>query len=161
TPALAEVGGKGLSLARAAAAGLPVPPGFILAVAYFDDWLGQLHATAEYQQFLESGQENLSAACSALKERALQFQFSPVEDALLADACQPFSDQALFAVRSSSPEEDLAGSSFAGGYETVLGVNRATLKEAVRRCFASCLDVRVVVYKREHGFDVSAPKIAV
>jgi hypothetical protein len=29
----------------------------------------------------------------------------------------------LFAVRSSSPEEDLVGASFAGGYDTILGVN--------------------------------------
>lgn len=30
----------------------------------------------------------------------------------------------MFAIRSSSPEEDLVGISLAGGYEIVLGVNR-------------------------------------
>ena len=67
----------------------------------------------------------------------------------------------LFAVRSSSPEEDLATASFAGGYETRLGVRPADLEDAVRHCFASSLDERVFVYKKEHGFDVLSPRIAV
>jgi pyruvate,water dikinase len=160
-PALTEVGGKGLSLVQSASAGLPVPPGFILSVSYFDDWLSPLRATDEFQRFLQAGQDELNAACTALKNRALELQFTSEQSALLAEAVEHFNDTALFAVRSSSPEEDLAGSSFAGGYETVLGVSRATIEDAVRRCFASCLDVRVVLYKREHGFDVSTPKIAV
>ncbi|MEZ4338072.1 MAG: PEP/pyruvate-binding domain-containing protein [Sandaracinaceae bacterium] len=64
-------------------------------------------------------------------------------------------------MRSSSPDEDLGVASFAGGYETRLGVARDGLEEAVRACFASCLDARVLVYKREHGFDPFAPRIAV
>ena len=67
----------------------------------------------------------------------------------------------LLAVRSSSPEEDLEGASFAGGYETSLGVTEAGLETAVRHSFASCLDERVFVYKQEHGFAVDRPRIAV
>ena len=67
----------------------------------------------------------------------------------------------LFAVRSSSPEEDLESASFAGIYETVLGVTDESLGEAIKTCFASALDERVAAYKMEHGYDVSEPKIAV
>lgn len=35
------------------------------------------------------------------------------------------------------------------------------LESAVRHCFASSLDVRVLTYKKEHGFDVWSPRIAV
>ena len=70
-------------------------------------------------------------------------------------------DDVLFAVRSSSPEEDLASASFAGGYETRLGVRPDDLDDAVRHCFASSLDERVLVYKKEHGFDVFSPRLAV
>ncbi len=42
-----------------------------------------------------------------------------------------------FAVRSSATAEDLAGVSFAGQYESVLGVSREDLPEVVRRVFAS------------------------
>ena len=51
--------------------------------------------------------------------------------------------------------------SFAGAYETVLGVQPEGIVDAVRRAFASCLDERVLVYKREHGFAVDRPRIAV
>ncbi len=79
----------------------------------------------------------------------------------LASALNDFEKVSLFAVRSSSPEEDLDGLSFAGGYETVLGVVSDKICSAVKRAFASCLDYRVFVYKKEHGFDIFAPKIAV
>ncbi|MFO8059665.1 MAG: PEP/pyruvate-binding domain-containing protein, partial [Bacillota bacterium] len=67
----------------------------------------------------------------------------------------------LMAVRSSSPQEDLEGVSFAGGYVTTLGVTEDELVEAIRASFASCFDERVVLYKREHEFAVDDPRIAV
>ncbi|GKT31818.1 Phosphoenolpyruvate synthase like protein, partial [Aduncisulcus paluster] len=66
-----------------------------------------------------------------------------------------------FAVRSSSPEEDLSGASFAGGYETVLGVTKDTVLDAVKEAFVSCLDERVFFYKHQNGFDTSNVRIAV
>lgn len=48
-----------------------------------------------------------------------------------------------FAVRSSSPEEDLEQASFAGGYQTSLGVVEEGFEEAFRRCFASLFEERV------------------
>ena len=79
----------------------------------------------------------------------------------LEDLCNSLAalgEDVLFAVRSSSPEEDLASASFAGGYETRLGVPPADLENAVRHCFASSLDARVLVYKKERGFDVLMPE---
>jgi pyruvate,water dikinase len=64
-------------------------------------------------------------------------------------------------VRSSSPEEDLVSASFAGGYETMLGVRGDELEQALQHCLASAFDERVFIYKREHGFDVLSPRIAV
>ena len=64
-------------------------------------------------------------------------------------------------MRSSSPREDLSGPSFAGLYESVLGAGSANLVDAVRKCFGSCLDARVLLY--EHRMDVRdfSPAIAV
>ena len=67
----------------------------------------------------------------------------------------------IFAVRSSSPEEDLEGASFAGGYETILGVPVAGIEEALHHSFASCFDERVFLYKVEHGFPTHEPRIAI
>ena len=95
--------------------------------------------------------------CVALPLTATQRQ--ALED--LRKNLAALGDDVLFAVRSSSPEEDLASASFAGVYETRLGVRPADLDDAVRHCFASSLDERVLVYKKEHGFDVLSPRIAV
>ena len=52
------------------------------------------------------------------------------------------------AVRSSSVEEDLAGRSFAGQYETVLGVEGTdAVLAAVRRCWASAASATVREYQ--------------
>jgi phosphohistidine swiveling domain-containing protein len=55
-----------------------------------------------------------------------------------------------FAVRSSAAVEDLAGASFAGQYETVLGVRLDELPDAVRRVFDSAASARVAAYRQAH-----------
>ena len=82
----------------------------------------------------------------------------------LNEALKAFREQNhghLFAVRSSSPEEDLEGASFAGGYETTLGVTVDGIEAAIRHSFTSSFDERVFVYKKEHGFYIDQPSMAV
>lgn len=55
----------------------------------------------------------------------------------------------------------MESASFAGGYETRLGVPLDGLEDAIRHCAASSLDARVLIYKREHGFDALTPRLAV
>jgi phosphohistidine swiveling domain-containing protein len=56
------------------------------------------------------------------------------------------------AVRSSGVAEDLDGASFAGQYETVLGVGgREALAAAVLQCWASAHDPRVALYQERRG----------
>jgi pyruvate,water dikinase len=160
-PEISEVGGKGWSLIRMSQKGLPVPSGFVLAVEFFNSWFQLLQASPEWKAFLESENKDLSIACANLKKATETFPLDKEQSETLSKALTSFAPEQLFAVRSSSPEEDLEGSSFAGGYETVLGVKAQNIVNAIRTAFASCLDNRVVVYKREHGFDTTKPKIAV
>lgn len=167
TAPLSEVGGKAHSLMRMADAKLPVPPGFVLPVAFFESWFDELKKTPSWDKFsnvTEGTGAALQKACDDLKAETSKLTFDAEQKKLVEEAakkCAAGNDKVLFAVRSSSPEEDLAGSSFAGGYETILGVTIAKLEDAVRRAFASCLDVRVAVYKSQHGFNVHKPSIAV
>lgn len=158
---LSQVGGKGLSLIKSSESGMPVPPGFVLSVHFFTPWLEQLKTSPEWTAFSQATAEQMQATCSALKSASAGFTFTNEQREAIDEFLEDFEADALFAVRSSSPEEDLEGASFAGGYETILGVNKTSIESAVRRAFASCLDFRVAAYKREHGFDVSSPKIAV
>lgn len=160
TPALSEVGGKGFSLVQMSRF-MPVPPGFVLTTKFFEPWWQQLFGSEEWKQFESSTDEDLPRISSQLKSHAMFLNFNDDQNDALAEAISKFDANELFAVRSSSPEEDLEGTSFAGLYETVLGVSRKNIQAAVRTCFASCLDSRILAYKREHGFNLRAPKIAV
>ena len=161
---IAEVGGKGYSLIRMAEAGLPVPPGAVLTTRFFAPWFDEIKASTSWTALADAPRDNWATLCTELKELCPTLKRSPRQQQALEyireTLAAPAGDS-LFAVRSSSPEEDLPSASFAGGYETRLGVRPAELDDAVRHCFASSLDVRVLVYKKEHGFDVLSPRIAV
>ncbi len=159
-----EVGGKGHSLFRMVKAGLPVPPGVVLTTEFFASWFLEIQATATWTALADATSDNWAPLCNELKGLCpalplVASQRQALED--LRKILATLGDDVLFAVRSSSPDEDLARASFAGGYETRLGVRPADLLDAVRLCFASSLDERVLVYKKEHGFDVLSPRIAV
>lgn len=159
-----EVGGKAASLIRMTDGGLPVPPGAVLATTFFAPWFDAIKSSATWAQLTEAAPEDWEPLCSALKNCVNFLPLTATQqgnlDEVLRGIDVPNVD-VRFAVRSSSPEEDLTAASFAGGYETRLGVHPDDLEGAVRECFASSLDVRVLTYKKTLGFDVWSPRIAV
>jgi pyruvate,water dikinase len=161
---VAEVGGKGHSLIRMAEAGLPVPPGAVLTTEFFAPWLDAIRASPTWAALAAADPDAQGGLCDELKRLCLDLALTANQrEALerLREQLPARGEGAFWAVRSSSPEEDLASASFAGGYETKLGVRWHELEQALRHCFASTFDERVLVYKREHGFDVLSPRIAV
>ncbi len=161
---LAEVGGKGYSLIRMVEEGLPVPPGAVLTTEFFAPWFDEIKASATWTALADATPDKWATLCNELRELCVALPLTATQRQALEDLRKNLAalgDDVLFAVRSSSPEEDLAFASFAGGYETRLGVRPTDLDDAVRHCFASSLDERVFVYKKEHGFDVLSPRIAV
>ena len=133
-PELAQVGGKAMSLISMTHHGLPVPPGFVLTVDFFEPWLEVIKKTPEWAKVLNGSLQSLKQNCDTVKARALELELDDMRKQALAESLESLkADDAslLFAVRSSSPEEDLEGLSFAGGYETTLGVTEETLEDAV------------------------------
>jgi phosphoenolpyruvate synthase/pyruvate phosphate dikinase len=160
-PALDQVGGKGLSLMRLFQAGFPVPPGFVLTTAFFEPWIVLLKATPAWKQFLATDPAGLRDVCQRLKAISAGYELSTEHKTRLREALIVFDEKTLLAVRSSSPEEDLGSASFAGGYETVLGVTADRLEAGIHTVFATCLDARIVIYKRERGLPAAEPRIAI
>lgn len=161
TPPIDRVGGKALSLIEATRAGFPVPDGIVLDVDFFRDWLGEIERGEAWAVFLGAPDDELRLRCDAVKTSCRELRLAENLREALESAVRELSAEGLFAVRSSSPEEDLEGSSFAGGYETTLGVTRAGLEEAIRHSFVSVFDERVVRYKRQRGVRADQPRIAV
>jgi phosphohistidine swiveling domain-containing protein len=116
-----EVGVKAANLGVVMAAGFPVPDGIVLTA----DALGRAFSDR---------QDNATAPLlleSWLNEVLERLGPGPV------------------AVRSSALAEDLADASYAGQYETVLGVEGlGPVNAAVRRCWESASTARVAAYER-------------
>lgn len=135
----ADAGVKATTLGMLARAGLAVPEGLVLTAAAARQALG-----------------NLGPAAAPEQVRAVPLP-SEVE-AALAEIADHFGD-AVLAVRSSAGAEDLPDASYAGQYDSVLGVRGpSALAEAVRRCWASAYGERVRAYRWR---DEDPPTIAV
>ena len=164
TPDISQVGGKAASLIRLTQAGFTVPDGFVLTSDFFSPWIDEVKSSTEWQSVctrLESpGATGLREMCEAVKRIAEKLSFSETQQTQLEEISISLGNHRLV-VRSSSPEEDLSGTSFAGLYRTFLNITSRTLETAIRGCFESCLDERVLLYKRENSYKVEAPSIAV
>ncbi len=161
-PPIEQVGGKALALIQMTVAGMPVPPGFVLSVKYFEPWLEVLKGSPAWDELTKT--DDIGKMAEKLQHICRSLEFSESQKNELENALKTFREQNhghLYAVRSSSPEEDLEGASFAGGYETTLGVTVDAIEAAIRHSFTSSFDERVFLYKKEHGFRLDQPRIAV
>jgi rifampicin phosphotransferase len=163
-PQLDQAGGKALALIQMTRAGMPVPPGFVLTVQFFEPWMNTLQATSEWAVLINSRVVGFGEATKALQGLCRGLQYTDQQKEVLDIALKAFRATYhgnLFAVRSSSPEEDLEGASFAGGYETTLGVTVEAIAAAIQHSFTSSFDERVFLYKNEQSFPIQQPRIAV
>ena len=161
---VADVGSKAYSLIRMLEAGLPVPPGAVLTTEFFAPWFDAIRASSTWTALADANPDAWSTLCDELKRLCSDLALTANQRDTLEELRKQLparGEGPLFAVRSSSPEEDLVSASFAGGYETKLGVRGHELEQALQHCFASTFDERVFVHKREHGFDVLSPRLAV
>jgi len=170
-PEISEVGGKGYSLIKLSSLNLTVPNGLVLTVGFFNDWINKIKDSNIYKEFYELLQKDKNSnecplILNKLKEWCLNNLTLDQESKQeigqnLKNIFPDEYDKLLYAVRSSSPEEDLSGASFAGNYETYLGIKFDSIEEYVLKSFISCLDYRVFKYKLEKGFNISEIKIAI
>ena len=137
------VGGKAASLAKLytiAELKANVPISYALTVDFFEPWIMILRN--EYPRD-EDNCAQLQKRCQTLP---LNDEQQTTLDTLSEKIKTSFGLGGLAAVRSSAPEEDGQTKSFAGAFETKLGVTADELEEAVRDCFASRFDSRVLSY---------------
>ena len=163
-PEIGDVGGKALALIQMTKAGMPVPPGFVLAVKFFKPWMDILHKAPVWVVMKNGEAGEIGQAAKALQSLCSNLNFTDQQKYDLEETLKLLREKNhghLFAVRSSSPEEDLEGASFAGGYETTLGVTVENIEAAILHSFTSSFDERVFLYKKEHGFRLDQPRIAV
>lgn len=151
------VGGKGANLGELASSKFPVPPGFIITVEAYRDFLEENTLSRKIREILASTNPDLSSdlqrASSAI-EKLIKNGTVPKETVRQVFTSYKklgglFSDS-LVAVRSSATAEDLPQASFAGQQATFLNVKgEANLIEALKDCWASLFTPRAIFYRKE------------
>jgi rifampicin phosphotransferase len=160
---LVLVGGKGANLGEMVGAGLPVPSGFCVTTAAYEQVAEEagLEAILDVQAGNPAQLAELAQAARACIQRAT----IPAHIASsIADAYRLLGDDEPIpvAVRSSATAEDLPFASFAGQQETYLNVvGIEAVLDAVRRCFASLWTDRAVSYRASLGLDQRKVQLAV
>ncbi len=153
---LERVGGKGASLARMAAAGLPVPPGFHITTAAYDRYVDENHLGERIQSAAAQAQANDPAT---LDRASAQIQSLFAQGTIPDDIAEiirrrygELGANTPVAVRSSATAEDLPDMSFAGQLETYLNVRGGDeVLDAVKRCWASLWTGRAIGYRQRQG----------
>jgi pyruvate,water dikinase len=147
-----EAGGKGASLARLAAMGLQVPPGFVVCCDALEDALGE--SAGELRAAIaDAGDESRLAACAARAQEIVRTARLPeAMDLDIRARYAELGDDAPVAVRSSAASEDGDAASFAGQQETYLNVRGGD--EVIARihdCWASFFTERALFYRARKG----------
>lgn len=156
-PPINQIGGKAKALMETKTAGFPVPEGIVLSVDFFMPWLTAIKESESYKNMLSN---TTKANCDLVKEIAKKCQFNDEQQEMLSKKIKKIKAD-VFAVRSSSPEEDLKGTSFAGMYETYLGKQIEEISESVALAFSSCFDYRVISYKKNSNIALENTSIAI
>jgi pyruvate,water dikinase len=142
---VARAGGKGASLARMAALGLPVPPGFVIPANALADALPD--GGAELQALAD--RQDAEAAQALIRTVDLA---PALRDAVLSAYGELGADDVPVAVRSSATAEDSEAASFAGQQETYLHVRGADqVRARIRDCWASFFSERALFYRSKKG----------
>jgi len=169
---LADIQRVGAKLARLGALrsrGGQVPDAFVLTSSAFDTFLGRDRPTLE--RLLEApsaglaDEERLSTAVQAFID---QHPFPAGLEASIVAAFAELAERTGLgerlstAVRSSGVTEDGLDASFAGQYDTYLGLRSAAgVLQHVRKCWGSRYNARALDYRRQWGLGLSAHGIAV
>lgn len=130
---IGKAGSKAANLGELVRAGFRVPEGYVLTTKAFERFLEVNGLTAPTVDGISSGKVPKEI------KQAFVAVLGSIGDSLLA-------------VRSSATSEDLATASFAGQYETVLGVKgEEELERAVKKCWASAYSSRITTYSKSAG----------
>ena len=162
---LSRVGGKGANLARLLQAGLPVPPGFIVATAAYRRFVevaGLAPLIARVTAELDGADPVAVEAASRTLRAAFEASPVPADLAAAIHTAYLALGGGSVAVRSSATAEDLPEASFAGQQETDLDVvGDGEVVASVRRCWSSLWTVRALAYRARHGMTQASVMAAV
>jgi pyruvate, water dikinase len=158
-------GPKAANLARIKQAGLPVPDGFCLEAQAYRTQIRALGLEVDARGVFGA------ASSSEARRHALAMKLGLLDQPIVPQVLEPLLDRwryltlrtgALTVVRSSALVEDSFGSSFAGQFESFLGLeSEADFITAVRSCWGALWATRALRYMASHEIDPADTAMAV
>ncbi len=168
---VAIAGGKGANLGELTRAGLPVPPGFVITAAVYDNFIKETGIFDEIMDILDDTDiddtKALAEASDKIKKMIMDTEMSDEIRTTIIEAYNALcnitgKEEEFVAVRSSATAEDLPEASFAGQQDTYLNIKGAEeLVWNVKKCWASLFGSRAIFYREKQGFEHSKVHIAV
>ena len=169
--ALARTGAKMGRLAEMARDGLSIPLAFAVTIDGFREHVAETGLDETIDRHLDGMDADdstaVEVAAEAIRASFRETAISPTLAEEIEEAYEELSDRCSdlnvpVAVRSSATGEDSSDASFAGIFDTYLGISgaQATLN-AVRDCWASLFTTRAVDYRLKRGISHSDMPMAV
>ena len=165
---LQSVGAKSANLGRAIEHGFRVPPGFVVTRQALNLFLKQSDLLGSLQKYLyhHTGMphtertETYQGFCQDLLAASIP---QPVIDAVMPLADTLFAETPSgLAVRSSSIYEDATSASFAGVYESFLGIHSLDeLWTSIQKCWSSAWAPLALDYAQRMGIETEPDAMAV
>jgi pyruvate,water dikinase len=169
---LENVGGKGMSLAKLARAGIPVPDGFHVTTEAYRQFVAENDLQKKILAALRMADVALPATLETTSATIGKFFAESKIPADLATAIaaaynnlnrkSSIENRKSVAVRSSATAEDLPGASFAGQQETYLNIRGGeAVLDAVKKCWASLWTARTIAYRARQKIAPDSVALAV
>jgi pyruvate,water dikinase len=169
--AVSYAGSKVANLAKLRRAGIRVPDGFAVSTAAYERFCRTSGVGAEIEAAVadldpsdEAAVENASAVIRAA------FAAAPMPADVAASVVDAYEELSFLcrsidvpvAVRSSATGEDGCSESFAGQFDTYLGLSGAArVLDGVQRCWGSLFTARALQYRLRNGLDYRQCPMAV
>src|SRR6266516_2241234 len=160
----ARFGPKAANLAALGRAGMPTPGGYAVDARAYRVQLAELHLEATARGVF-SADDHPSA-----RRHALELKLGLMQGAVAPEVLEPLLTAWLEiagggrpgVVRSSALVEDRAGSSFAGQFQSYLGLeSEEDFLTAVRACWAALWSTRALRYMATHGLNPADTAMAI
>lgn len=160
------VGGKGANLGELTRAGFPVPPGFCLTTAAFQQFIDTCPDAVDLYAALNTVRpddvETARQVGEQVRKTLLTVPVPPAIVQVVQQQWQQVGTNHAYAVRSSATAEDLPDASFAGQQDTYLNIiGEEALLDAVRRCWISLFTDRAILYRSKNHFPHEDVKLSV
>ncbi len=157
-------GGKGASLGEMIKAGIPVPPGFVILVDSFEQFIKETDLVQEIDTILDNVKHDEIHSVESASEKIQGLILSKEIPADIKTEIEKYFkelDAKFVAVRSSATAEDGKDHAWAGQLESYLNTTEEELLPKVKHCWASLFTPRAIFYRFEKGLHTTKISVAV